>query len=92
MDYKELKKKLLKHYSLSATKKLLTLVMRPSYEKILMLNKLYGIPFEAWLDIRAWLNGFKDEVGTSKLDTICPKCKQAVKGLGHKLNEKIKDM
>lgn len=93
MTYKELKEKMLQHYSFDSTKKLMTGKFKPSYERILMFNRLYGIPFDAWLDIRAWLKGFRLKVNkNSELDTICPNCGQVVTDLAQKLNEKIKDM
>lgn len=58
MDYKKLKKILLKYYKLNTVKRILAPI---SFKMALKMLENDGIPLEAWSDIRAWAD--KQETG-----------------------------
>lgn len=63
MDYKKLKKILLKYYKLNTVKRILApRILAPiSFKMALKMLENDGIPLEAWSDIRAWAD--KQETG-----------------------------
>lgn len=58
MNYKKLKEILLKYYTIDSVKHMLRRnnANKPSFEKAEILYKNHKIPFEAWINIRAWLD------------------------------------
>lgn len=64
MERKTIKQILLNFYSTAMVDMILRGTRRPSYETICELNKKHNIPFEAWLDIKSFINDIKD-IGSS---------------------------
>ena len=56
MKKEKLKTILSQHYSKDGIKSILCGRMKPSYEVMLKLNKQHNIPFEAWKDIKSFIN------------------------------------
>lgn len=53
MDFLEFTELLKKHYALISVKKIRTNKATPSFKKQIEFKKLYGIPFEFWVDVRS---------------------------------------
>lgn len=58
---KDIKKSLELHYKVDMVKSLLSGRAKPSYSKAQILYEKHGIPFEAWIDIKAFLATAKEE-------------------------------
>ena len=62
-----LKKKLLKHYAESTVRSLLNGSRLPSMKEAIKLNQKERIPFNAWVDIRSYVNNTKSKGATTSL-------------------------
>lgn len=60
MKREQLKQILLKYYSVAGVNMILRGDRKPSYETICLITKEHHIPFEAWLDIKTFVNNIKD--------------------------------
>ena len=56
MKRQKLKSILSSYYSKDSVKSIFCGRMKPSYEVMLKLNKQHNIPFEAWKDIKSFIN------------------------------------
>ena len=62
MNYKYIKKALSKiGYSVDSTKSLMCGRSKPSFSKAQQLYEKHNIPFEAWIDIKSFLNSCKND-------------------------------
>lgn len=68
MNYKKLKEILLKYYTIDSVKHMLrpNNAKKPSFEKAEILYKNHKIPFEAWINIRAWLDAQEQKANKGK--------------------------
>lgn len=60
MKREQLKQILLQYYSVAGVNMILRGDRKPSYETICLITKEHNIPFEAWLDIKSFVNNIKD--------------------------------
>ena len=56
MKRQKIKSILSSYYSKDGVKSIFCGRMKPSYEVMLKLNKQHNIPFEAWKDIKSFIN------------------------------------
>lgn len=62
MEHEKLKKILQEHYAESSVYSILSGNKRPGYIKMYLMNKEHGVPFNAWLNIKKYL---EEEENTS---------------------------
>lgn len=77
MERKIIKEKLLNHYVDSAANSILRGIRKPSYKVILTLYKEHNIPFEAWQDIKSFINSTQNDTQCNTPESNAHKTKKA---------------